>query len=682
MKAEEKRFLRFLEWADKSFVIPVYQRNYDWKKEQCKQLFDDLIQITKDDFRTHFLWTIVAYSDDGYGQELLVIDGQQRLTTLSLLLLAIYKTLDTWSLQSVAANKEKIYNEFLINKYSTDKTKKIRLKPVKDDREAFNSIFEWERKENSNIVVNYDYFFERIQKQEVSIDDLYKAIEHLIIVEILLKKWEDDPQLIFESLNSTWLDLSEADKVRNFILMKENTDTQERFYKDYWYKIEVNTRFDVSRFLRDYLTFKERRIPNISKVYQTFKEYIQKDFPNIEDLLKDLLRFSSYFQIILTSSDEDREVSKVLKRINKLETEVAFPFLLELYSNLEKWIISKKDILTILLSIESFVFRRFICDIPTNALNKVFMQLGKEIESFPEYVDDYVSIFHFVLLQKTSSQIFPNDQDFSEALLKKDIYQTQSRNKLHLLERLESFDNRESDIERLLDEWELTIEHIMPQTLTPEWEEALWNNAKDIQSKYIHTLGNITLTWYNSKYSNKSFLEKKTMEKWFNESPLFLNGYLKTVNEWNEKTILARYDVLKNKALETWKFPITAFAFKKDQSKMFTMWDDHVFTGEIILEYSFEGKDYKVESWRNFYGDMVKILFDRDPILLRSLVQHESFTNRLMEKEDPAAKFRTSKIADELYLVIGLGTETMVSTLKIMLEKFEIPPEDVTIYIK
>ena len=257
MKAEEKRFLHFLEWADKSFVIPVYQRNYDWKKEQCKQLFDDIIQISKEDYRTHFMWTLVAYNEDWYWKELLIIDGQQRLTTLSILLLAIYKILEDWEIKWDIIT-EKIYNEYLINKYSTDKTKKIRLKSVKDDREAFNSIFFGNRKEESNVTVNFDYFYNRLKEQEIPIDDFYKAIEQLIIVEIMLKNWEDDPQLIFESLNSTWLDLTEADKVRNYILMKQDTETQERLYNDYWYIIEKNTDFNVSDFLRDYITFTDR----------------------------------------------------------------------------------------------------------------------------------------------------------------------------------------------------------------------------------------------------------------------------------------------------------------------------------------------------------------------------------------------------------------------------------------
>ena len=251
MKAFEKNFLQFLEGVDKTFIIPVYQRNYDWKREQCKQLFDDIILISKEEYRSHFIWTIVAYNEWGW-YEFLIIDWQQRLTTISILLLAIYNILnESWE-ESIL--KDKIYQQYLINPYSEDEEKKIRLKPVKDDKLAFDSIFDWEKIDDSNITINYDYFYNRIKETTISIKELYEAIKQLRIVEILLIKWEDDPQLIFESLNSTGLELTEADKVRNYILMKENARTQEEWYKDYWYKIEKNTIFEVSSFLRDYLT--------------------------------------------------------------------------------------------------------------------------------------------------------------------------------------------------------------------------------------------------------------------------------------------------------------------------------------------------------------------------------------------------------------------------------------------
>lgn len=680
MIASEKHFLQFLEGSEKSFVIPVYQRNYDWKREQCKQLFDDIVQIVHDDFRTHFMGTIVAFQEDGYWKELLIIDGQQRLTTLSLILLAIYKALDNGDVPDAGILKDKIYDEFLVNKYSEDKTKKIRLKPVKDDREAFNSIFEGEALENSNVTINFRYFYERVIAQEITIDQLYRAIERLIIVDIRLKKWEDDPQLIFESLNSTWLDLAEADKVRNFILMKESSLVQEELYKNYWYKIEKNTNFQVSSFLRDYLTMKERRIPRTDKVYIIFKDYIQKRNINVNELLEELLKFSSYYSCIINSGDVDRTTAAILQRINKLETIVAYPFLLEVYDVLTQWIITKEELKEILSLIESYVFRRFVAEVPTNALNKSFMLFGKEIQSYDDYKDNFVGIFKYILINKAGSQRFPNDKEFWEALLTKDIYNTQNRNKLHLLERLENTDNKESSIEKLIDDGILSIEHIMPQTLTPAWEKELGYNNKEVHSTYLHTLGNLTLTGYNSKYSNKPFSEKKTMERWFNESRLYLNSYLSQIEVWNIQNIQERARQLKDKSLSIWRYPESNYVVKKDVTKIFTLSSEESFNGEVITEWSFEEKDYPVETWREFYEWVVKLLYDRDPILMKSFLNDYYLSGKFLDHEEEV--WNVTRIWEGFFLKTGINNSSKISALRLMLERFDIDLDSISFYIK
>ena len=234
MKAEEKVFLRFLEGPDKHFVIPVFQRNYNWKKEHCEQLFNDIVDICKNNYRTHFLGSIVSvYNDDGFGQEYLIIDGQQRITTLSLLLLAIHNLLDSKQISSNVIIKDKIKYEYLVNKYAT-KDYKIKLKSVKEDQKYFSNLINQEKIENmdsSNIVLNYNFFIDKLKNLEnFSIDEIYKSLSKLMIVAIELKRGEDDPQLIFESLNSTGLNLTQADLVRNFILMRENRDNQIKFF--------------------------------------------------------------------------------------------------------------------------------------------------------------------------------------------------------------------------------------------------------------------------------------------------------------------------------------------------------------------------------------------------------------------------------------------------------------------
>lgn len=678
MKAKEKRFLHFLEGSDKHFVIPVYQRNYDWKKEQCTQLFDDLIDISKSE-RTHFLGSIVSiYHDDGEDREYLIIDGQQRLTTISLLLLAIYKLINEGRVQT-GVNEEQIRDEYLINKYSKD-DKKIRLKPIKNDKNAFASLFKTEDEylHDSNITLNFFYFYHRIQEKEISVDNLFSAIKQLVIVEIELKNGEDDPQLIFESLNSTGLDLTEADKVRNFVLMKESSAIQEKFYNDYWNKIELNTNYNVSGFIRHYLTIKERVIPNKNKVYLYFKNYVLENIPNTKELLIDLLKYSVYYKKIITSKKGKDKISSILSQINRLESVTTYPFLMEAFDDSAQGIISESDLVEIFQIIVSFVLRRIISDVPTNALNKIFMVMGKEIKKYIDYKDEYLEIFKRVITQKRYSQRFPDDDEFSSKITTKDIYNFKNKNKLFLLEQLENFNNKERvDIENLVSTNELTIEHIMPQTLTPAWRESLGKNYALIKEQYLHTLGNITLTGYNSKMSNRPFLEKVNMDKGFKESRLFLNKMLPQLNKWDESTILNRADLLKNKALKIWKYPISNYNSKEDDLKIFTLADDDVnFTGEKVLSFKImEEKEIKVNSWKDFYKKASIILFDLDPIQFKEIAKKNTliYTGSILKD--------AMKI-DDFYLYSNLSIEAFLARLRILVLDIGLNLEEVSYNIE
>jgi len=678
MKAKEKKFLHFLEGSDKHFVIPVYQRNYDWKKEQCKQLFDDLIDISSTD-RTHFLGSIVSiYHDDGEDREYLIIDGQQRLTTLSLLLLAIYKILENDLLNS-SVNKEQIRDEYLINKYSKD-DKKIRLKPVKNDKDAFSSLFlnEEEYIQDTNITLNYQYFYNRILEDKITLDKLFLAIKQLVIVEIELKNGEDDPQLIFESLNSTGLELSEADKVRNFILMKENSSKQEIFYNNYWNKIEINTNYRVSDFIRDYLTLKERIIPNKSKVYIHFKKYVQENISNVEDLLIDMLKFSTYYKKIISTENSASTINIKLEQINRLENIVSYPFVMEVFDDEDKGILAEKDVVSILDIIVRFVFRRLICEVPTNALNKIFMVLGKEIKKHKDYETSYVEIFKYILIKKRLSQRFPDDDEFAIKFVKKDVYNFKSKNKLFLLEQLENYDNKERvDINNLINEGTLNIEHIMPQTLTSIWRKELGDSYEIVHEKYLHTIGNLTLTGYNSKMSNKPFLEKKTMEKGFLNSRLYLNSYLKNIDNWNELSIKKRALSLKDRALELWAYPITSYESEDDKLKLFTLGDDDKnFTGEKILSYRFmEEKETIIYSWKDFYKNISTILYDLDPIMFRQIIMENNY-NYMSSVE--ADNFKLN----DINLYVNLNIESFLSKLRVIVEQMGLDLNDISFTIE
>jgi len=687
MNAQERTFLEFFEGADKRFIIPVYQRNYDWRREHCEQLYNDILNIMKYKFKNHFMGSIV-YVFDEYGEKMdyLIIDGQQRIATISLLLLAIHNLLENGEIVSEKESlKEEINIRYLIDKFSKS-DERIKLKPVKADNQAFLKLYKnktedylWE----SNITKNYSYFLNRIREDKISADDLFKAIKKLTIVDIRLNSNDDDPQLIFESLNSTGLGLTQADLVRNFVLMGKPKDIQEKFYNDYWNPIEKNTQYRVDSFIRDYLTLKERIIPNKDKVYVGFKSHVYKNYSNenIEFLLKDLLKFSKYYRRIAFSQDSNSEINKILKRINRLDVTVSYPFLLEIFDYYEGNTISKNDLINILFTIETYAFRRLICNVPTNALNKVFMTLGREIKKHTDFKEKYFEIFKYTLINKRYSQRFPVDEEFSEMLKSRDIYNFKSKNKLHLLERLENYDNVEKvNVEELLSEGELNVEHIMPQTLSAKWKESLGKNWDEIHNEYLHTLGNITLTGYNSRMSNRPFLEKRDMEKGFKDSKLSLNKYLWNLEIWNENTIIKRAEKLKNIALKIWSYPKTDYVSLEQEANQFNLSEDYNFTGGKIKSFIFLSQTYTVNSWKDFYRVLSQNLYDLAPDIFNSFLGDGDFTDGRKLISDKTEDLRNPlKITDNIYLESNLSAESIVNMARLMLRKYDIGEDEVVV---
>jgi uncharacterized protein with ParB-like and HNH nuclease domain len=678
MKANEKKFLQFLEGSNKHFVIPIYQRNYDWKQEQCKQLFNDIIDVSKTK-RTHFLGSIVSiYHDDGDDLEYLIIDGQQRLTTLSLLLLALFKIIDNNELEA-NVTKEQIRDEYLINKYSKDE-KKIRLKPIHSDKNAFSALFESKDDYilNTNITINFQYFYKRILENKISVDELFSAIKRLVIVDIELKRGEDDPQLIFESLNSTGLDLTEADKVRNFVLMKEKSSTQDFFYKTYWNKIEQNTNHRVSNFIRDYLTIKERKIPNKNKVYLEFKNYAISNKIAIEDLLIDLLKYSKYYKKIINLNQSVDKISLLLNKINRLESIVSYPFIMEVFDDEREKIINENDVESILLIVINFVYRRLICDVPSNALNKIFMVMARDIKKYEDYKDNYLEIFKYIITQKKLSQRFPNDEEFSERIVKKDIYNFQSKNRLFLLEQLENHNNKERvDVENLLDSNDLTIEHIMPQMLTSSWKKSLGADYEIIHQKYLHTIGNITLTGYNSEMKNKPFIEKKTMSNGFENSHLFLNQSLSKVNIWREEEIFDRANILKERALEIWTYPSSTYTPIKNIKKIFTLGDDDKnFSGERIKSFILDSQEKNIGSWKEFYREISHYIYKSNQLEYNDFIKVNKYDYNGIKIEKDSFKL------GEFNIYTNLSVETILSRLRKLLDYMEIDLDNITFEIK
>ncbi|GAA6809354.1 DUF262 and DUF1524 domain-containing protein [Helicobacter pylori] len=552
MKADATTLLNFIKDNQKNqLVIPIYQRVYSWEKEQCKQLWDDIIKIGGNDkMDGHFIGSIL-YMLDGITHSdnaLLIIDGQQRLTTITLLLTALRNHLSDEDEFLGKFSCQKIQNRYLINS-DKDGDKKFRLILSESDKDTLLYLIDKDRRKPSDpslkIVENFKLFEEWIRKNTDKLETIFKGLEKLMIVEIALEKGKDDPQLIFESMNSKGIELTQTDLIRNYIVMETEIEKQEGFYNKYWRAMEEEFKQNkklFDRFVRHYVTIKTK-IPNVNKVYVALKDYRQKEGIGIEDLLKDLQKYCGYFCQIVFKKEADKDLNKALDFLVDLEMDVIYPLLLELYSDYSDGVLSKDDFRRSIALIESYICRRKVCGLGTNSLNKVFPSFTKHIQK-----DEYFKSLkaHFVCL--TEKQRFPNNDEFKKLFITIDFYNF--KKKKYFFERLENFEREERVYTH-----EYTTEHIMPQTLTEEWERDLGENFQEIHDKYLHTIGNLTLTGYNTEYRNKSFQEKLGMEKGFKNSPLKLNQGLRGLESFGEEQIKKRANDLADWALEIWTYP-------------------------------------------------------------------------------------------------------------------------------
>lgn len=689
MTGSEMKLVSFMQGSNKRFVIPVYQRNYDWKTENCKQLFDDLIKVIRNERKSHFFGSIVSvYNPVGANDEFLVIDGQQRLTTVSLLMLAMYNAMQQKNVVPKRASlSEQIFAEYLVDKYQDEDTR-IKLKPVKNDREAFGKLFNdsTEYIKDSNLTVNYYYFYERIQKQEITVDELFEAICRLEIISIKLNQ-DDNPQLIFESLNSTGVALSEGDKIRNYILMGLPANLQSKYYEDYWNKIEICTNYEVSAFVRDYLSVKQQATPSMNKVYFTFKAYVEDKKFETELLLKELHDYAKWYQILLSGGTVNTALNACIYRLNRLETTITRPFFLEVLRLHSEDNLTISDVAEIFSITENYVFRRIICDVPSNALNKIFLLLHKDIIRYDGTDKNYLAKFKFALLAKKERGRFPDDAEFVQSFYERQVY-TMNRYRVYILERFENFGTLEDkDIYRHIDagveEGGYSIEHIMPQHLTPAWRNELGDDYEQIHKIWLHRMANLTLTAYNSKYSNNPFEDKKNMKNGFSESGLRMNQWIAKKEKWGLAELEERSQYLMNKALEIWCCPETDFKPAEKQMDTFTLEDEINLTGRNIAKFSYKNMEQPVTSWVEMYEAMMKILHSEDKSVLLKLAHTKNDSDISVHVSANKSDLRGYiEIENGLYLERNTSTWLKISLLKRFFKLYDAEPSDLVFYLK
>lgn len=555
MKASEKKIKDLFSEAKTFFAIPVYQRDYNWQEKHCKQLFEDILNVGKDiDITSHFIGSIVYIHEGVYGigeKEFYVIDGQQRMITITLLHIALYHRLK----ESKEEYADEIYELYLVNKFSK-RDIKLKLLPPEENLNILNKILEenWEELEDyqdRNIVKNYKFFKEIVSNySNEEIEYLLAGLDKIIYVDIALEKDKDNPQRIFESLNSTGLDLSQGDLIRNYILMDLEKEKQNLVYKNLWLPIENNCKISlgneiknyVSDFIRDYLTLKNGKIPSKPKVFEEFKEFYDK---NNDEQLEDIKNFSEeYSHIIKPNTEKDKDIRKELENLKVLDQTVINTFLIGILRDYRENKIVKDEILEILKLLQSYIWRRFITEKPSNALNKIFQGMYLKISKDQKY---YKSLEESLL-----NQDFPTDDELKEALKTKNVYKDKEKLR-YVFKELENYNHNELiDFENE----KITIEHIFPQKPNKSWKEKYSDYELEEMKTFKDTISNLTLTGSNANLGNKSFLEKRNDDiHGYKNSKLYLNKYLSKLNEWNLSAMEGRFEELFKNIVKIWKRP-------------------------------------------------------------------------------------------------------------------------------
>ncbi|MBF8456170.1 DUF4268 domain-containing protein [Kaistella sp. G5-32] len=672
MKANELPIINFLQAPNVQFVIPVYQRNYDWSNNECKELINDIIAVEQHNRGTHFIGSIVFIHEGAYStsevKELVIIDGQQRLTTINIIYVALYCFAKDNGLKNEA---DMLFNMYLTNQYVQQESSKLKLKQTDTNSLAFKAIMNGTENEYghySNVIENFNYFKTVITEESFPL--IMNGLKRLIFVEISLERGKDDPQRIFESLNSTGLDLSQSDLIRNYILMDLDPKNQNKIFEQIWSPIEENAKdivkqkSVVSDYIRDYLTLKNKKIPNKTNVYLEFKKlYEQKDEAYLQELENIKSLSIHYKKFINPSTVADLNVRKELEYISRLEINVAYPFLLQVFEDKENGLVTDQELVNILKLIQTYIWRRFVVGSPTSSLNKIFMTLYSEVD--PE---NYFESIAIALVKKKGTGKFPTDEDLKTSLKDKDLYNIQSKNRNYMFELLENFNNKEyvdTSNEKI------TIEHIFPQTPNEDWEKSITpDDYFMFKEKYLNTIANLTLSGNNGALSNKSFQDKKVMnrndgEQGYKFSRLWLNTYLKDIEKWDVENYDNRFTQIYNRFLKIWEYPnvIIPIAENTDEQNIF---DAGSPTHKKLEYFIFENNRVEEEAIAQMYFYVIDKLYDKNAQLLLEATDILKITR---EESD----FRAPQpLKNSYFIESNIDSSSKFSTLKKLLTLFEL----------
>lgn len=671
MQAGPMKLLALLGENKSTFNIPVYQRNYEWSRDQVEQFFKDIETIIKEDYKNgHFLGTIVFVSNEKQGlmMERIIIDGQQRITTTILLLKAIHDLLNENDTREKVF-REEIYETYIINKYVEEKYK-LKLKPVEEDMKAYTELIEFGSSiKDSKIYTNYRLLIDLINNSEYTAKQIYEALALVQIVYISLNKNSkaENPQLIFESLNSTGLSLTEADLIRNFILMSLDYEEQTELYRRYWTRLEkLLPNAKISEFVRDFLIMKTGYTPKKNKVYATFKKYYINNRYTSEEMLEDLLRYARYYHWFININSDIEDIDEWLWKLQHMKSTVVYPYLLELFDDyFKKKIITKDELLKTMSIINSYLYRRSICNIPTNALNKVFASMTKNIIDLRSKGNSHIEAVTDFLMSKGGSAIFPRNVQFKKSFIELDIYNRGKQLALFTLYNIEKYQHKE-----IVEDDQLTIEHIMPQTLTPKWNIDLGKDSYEVHKLYKDTIGNLTITKYNSEISNKSFEDKKEI---YLDSNIKLTRDIANFEKWNKDSIIKRANNLFEIANEIWEIPIDNYEnINQDNlipGEAYSIMDDLDVTGYKPTALIIDDVKNSISTWKGMLIEICNFLLDFDRELFYSLLNNSNF-KKLISK-DANDMNRAEQLTEDLYLETNFSAKDILNYVRLLTREFD-----------
>lgn len=654
------------------FRIPVYQRNYDWSESNCNRLLDDIYGIMQSDDK-HFLGTIVfmAAKSGGFAlQEYIIIDGQQRLTTLMLILKAL----------SVVAESvgndcyHEIEEQYLHNKYC-DEEFKVKLKPIKSDNNQFLLLLEDkidEMDEDTHIYHNFMLCkerFERWAEKGINPSHVLDALTKLEIVEIVLTKGEDDPQVIFESINSTGLELSNADLIRNYLLM--NADDQEKLYENYWLYIEktLRNKMDYSNldaFFMQYIVYKTSKPVNSRQLYNSFVKLFKDSGYSQENILKELRYYAEIFGAFVYGSDKysDR-INKLLYRLRVLNQTTCYPFLLHVFDDYHQGVITEETVEKILQFILAYLLRRMVCGVPSNTLRGLFTYLYNRIFKVASNKQKYYETLNKFLFTVSSKDVIPSAAEFERALQKAKIYGNNALCRFLLLD-IENDDGKE-----ILQAENLTIEHIMPQTLSADWSHI----RPEEHEEYLHTLGNLSVTGYNSELSNNSFSEKRDIIR-ENSKAVILNSDVIDKESWNVADIQARAKRLAEIVLTRYKIDRVhddSIEFEYIETLTLNNYDE--VTGKKLVSFKLFGETYRQTKYALMLLDVIKLLDKKSPGKLQTLAESNYSFNSTKRKHahlnvDGSGMRWPWKVTDGINLEANLSAWSCIRFIENLMAEF------------